>query len=294
MLIATSPGPRSRPSAAPALSPHPAATMVPEEVSPATSVGAEDTWQPRHPAEGLDEDVVAVALLGHRVVARPGGVAAVGDGLVGATGQAPGQPVVGEQHAVDALGDVGSLLRQPGQLGHRERRHGYDAHVARPGLRTPVGLEPASLVGRTDVVPQQCVEDRFAVVAQGDHAVLLGADGDGQSSVVEPRLGLQGAPPVVRVDRGAVGMTGARRGEDLARVGVDAEHLRALGRRVDADHGARQGARHGATLVGSWQTPGAPSQVVRGRRISKVGGRPGRRGWYSTSPPWARVISRTR
>lgn len=62
----------------------------------------------------------------------------------------------------------------------------------------------------TGVVPQECVADGGAVGVEGDHAVLLGGDGDGGDVVEEAPFGgfEEGMPPHVGVDFGSVRVGG--------------------------------------------------------------------------------------
>ena len=87
---------------------------------------------------------------------------------------------------------------------------------------------------RPQVVPQQRRPDHGARRVEGDHAVLLAADGDRGGPLQQPGSGLlQRFPPQLRVDLGAGGMRRDGLIDDLAVRRPDQHHLRRLGRGVD-------------------------------------------------------------
>ena len=141
---------------------------------------SEDLGDDREPVPLAVHDpqqVPAVGALVGRPVARPRRVAAVGREPAG---QAPREPVVGQQHP----GQPGPVLRlaavQPRQLRHREGRHRHAAAGLRPRGRAPIELldQPACVGRGLRVVPELGRPDDLAGGVHGHHAVLLAGDGD--------------------------------------------------------------------------------------------------------------------
>ena len=178
---------------------------------------AEHGRQLRRPAaEGVAQDVEPVGVVGRREVAGAGRVAAVGDRV--AAGELPGQPVVREQHARDAVGELGLVVGQPAQLrdGEAGDRHRTDG-LGPDGRAAELVDEVERRLRGAGVVPQQRGPDDVVVLVEGDHAVLLTADADGLDVVEQALRGLaEGVPPGGGVDLGALRVRRAAGADDLA------------------------------------------------------------------------------
>src|SRR5690606_24040795 len=161
------------------------------------------------------------------------------------------------------------------------------------------------------VVPQQGGPDDPAVLVQGDHPVLLAADGDG-GDVVQPASlpdrRVERVLPGGRVDLGALRMAGAARAEDGAAAGVADDDLARLRRGVDAgDEGHGQAApsrwRRASWLRCTWANPRGASRslswAISRPRSPSVSSREAalspspRVGTASSSMPEARMASCT-
>ena len=178
----TSPGWSPRPSAAPMLSPVPAATASPDAVWPTTSAGAATRGTARSVPCREPEEVGAVLAGARRPVAGAGGVTAVGRPGVGcgrAVGADPaGEPVVGEHAGAGPGQVVGLVVAHPAQLAHRGRSDRDEPGGVGPGLGAELGDQVVGGLRRAGVVPQQRGSHDLAVLVEQHHAVLLAADGD--------------------------------------------------------------------------------------------------------------------
>ncbi len=199
--------------------------------------GAEHPRQLRVTApERSGEDVAAVGAFRGRKVPRPRRVTTIGDRL--RAGEAPGQPVVWQEDAGDAVGILRLVVSQPTQFGDGEARDGHAADRLGPDLRA---AELAGQVGggarRARVVPQQCGAHDLPAVVEGDHAVLLSGDPDRRHAVEQavaggpPRL-----PPTGRVHLGGVRVVGPPGPHDPPGPGLADQHLGRLRGRVDPRH----------------------------------------------------------
>ena len=101
------------------------------------------------------------------------------------------------------------MVGKPTQLGCRDRRNGHHTDAFSPFLCTQLGHEVCGGLGGPGVVPQQRIPHHYASAVQAYHAVLLGTDGH-RRDIVQAACGgaggLQGRPPQLRIDLGAVGM----------------------------------------------------------------------------------------
>ena len=267
----TSPGLRVSPRAAPMLSPVPAATSRPPSVRPAAADGASTCRHVELTPERRLEQVEAVVVGPRRPVARAGGVAAVsGPSLetVALLEDPAGQPVVGEHDPGRPGRQLGLVLGKPAQLGHGEAGDRDEAHRVDPGGRaTELVGQVGGGPGTAGVVPEQGVAHHGVVLVERHHAVLLAADGDGRHPVedaVTARL-LEGPPPVLGVDLGAVGVGCPRGAHDRARRGVAHDDLGRLGRAVDSGH---EGA-----VAHQWSSSGASASSGRAYALRTRDGR---------------------
>ena len=128
------------------------------------------------------------------------------------------------------------------RLGHRVGGHGHRPGRVGPGLRSEFVDEVGGSPGRSRVVPQQSWPDDLALCVEGYHAVLLATDGNGGHIVQAARVddgSLQGGPPVLRVDLGAVRMGGAAGAHPLPGRRIADDDLARLGAGIDSgDQGA--------------------------------------------------------
>ena len=248
--------------------------------------------RPQHPgldrasAEGELEQVVAVAAPGRRPVAGAARVTTVGDQGVerGRSGEAPGEVVVGQADRGGARRVVGLVVGQPAQLGHRERGDRHRPDRLRPRRRAvavaaQLGDQVGGRAAGPGVVPQQRGAYDGAVLVQADHAVLLPAHRD-RGDVVEAagrgRGLLEGVPPGLRVDLGAVGVRGAPRADDLSRLGIADEDLAGLGRGVDSGnerhvHNLPSCAAGGWRPVSRWRRSAFAAAASPGQAYERAG-----------------------
>src|SRR5699024_454799 len=185
--------------------------------------------------EGVGEQVGSVGVLGGGPVAGAGGVAAVGGGGLGAAGQFPGEPVVGEQYAAYSCCGLVLLVCEPAQFGDGHAGGGNGADGFGPGLRSAEFEDQvAGGPGGAVVVPQQGGTDHFTVLVHGHHAVLLAGDRDG-GHVVEQAAACFGQrrPPRMWVDLGPVGVCGTGLAYEGTGLGVADHDFARLGRTVD-------------------------------------------------------------
>ena len=219
------------------------------------------------------QQVPAVGALVGRPVARPRRVAAVGRE---ATGQAPREPVVGQQHPGQPRPVLRLAAVQPRQLRHRERGDRHAAAGLRPRGRAPVELldQPARVGRGLRVVPELGRPDDLAGGVHGHHAVLLAGDGDrrdrGPAELVPAAL--EGRPPGLGIllRSGRAGRRVGRGGQalPLTRVGVTQLDLGRLGRGVDpGDEG-----HPGRSPSGRAGSAAADAVVVLRCRRVRVGG----------------------
>ena len=127
---------------------------------------------------GVDEveQIGPVAALGRAPPAGARGVTPVGRP---GTGEAEGQPVVGQPDPSDALEGGGLAPAHPAQLGDGEAGDRHAAARVRPPLGAELGDEGLGVVGRLGVVPQLGRSDHRAGRVEHDEAVLLSGDRDG-------------------------------------------------------------------------------------------------------------------
>ena len=207
--------------------------------------------------QGEREQVAAVGV-GHGVeVAGARRIGAVSDQRLQGLRprQPPRQPVVREADGGDAARIVGLMIRQPAQLGDRQRGDRDAADGVGPGLPSgrlvsiaQLADEIAGGLGRTGVVPQQGGSDDLAVGVEDDHAVLLPAHGQGgdvvEAAGVVDRLP-QRPPPMIGVDLGAIGMRRLGLADEGAGDGVADDDLAGLRRGVDAGDECHAASFHG-------------------------------------------------
>ncbi len=267
----TSPGVSASPSAAPMLSPVPAATSMPPAVRPAAADGASTSGTLEDAAEGHLEQVGPVLVGGRREVAGARRVAAVGAPALEAVAvleDPAGQPVVGQHDPGDPRRVVGLVRGEPAQLGHGEAGDRHEVDLVDPRTDAPeLGGEVGSGLRAAGVVPQQRLAHDLVALVEGDHAVLLPADGDGRDTVesAAPAGQAEGLPPPVGVHLGAVRVRRARRAHHLTGVGVADDDLRRLGRAVDSGNEGAVAHRvvlHGADVC---LTPRVRWSCGRGR-----------------------------
>ena len=225
---------------------------------------------PRQPdvvaAERQPQQVTAVLPGDRGPVARPAGVAAVGDeiGDVPGAEQLPGQPVVRQAHRRRPLGVRRLVLGEPAQLGDRDGGHRDRADGIRPHLRAELSHQLCRGGRRAGVVPQQRRPHHLSHLVEAHHAVLLSRHGH-RGHVVQPARGRhrrrQGVPPRGRVDLGADGVRRPAGADLCAGVGVAHHDLGALGRRVDARDQDPAGAGHAQR---------APSRCSRASWVSRT------------------------
>ena len=193
---------------------------------------------------------------------------------------------MGKHHVSHPVHDVRPVVAHPAQLGDGVRRIEHAA-----GQRgTPIGATQLlhQLGGRirtAHVVPQQCVVHRIATVVEGDHPVLLPADGH-RVGPVEQRTGglIDSSQPRRRVN-GSPRRVGGAPLVDHPSVGRIHEHgLGRLGRGVDAED---EGCGGHAANVGRAPVPAStPLGCPRATTPGPV--RPRRRGGLDRRlhPPW--------
>ena len=204
-------------------------------------------------------------------------------------GQQAGQPVVRQQHPLDARGARRLVLGQPAQLGHGEAGHRHRAD-RRPPTRSGPPSSATSVgggAGRAGVVPEQGRPDDGAGGVQGDHAVLLAADRRSprrrraarpRSPSRTPRAHTAGSTSVrVRVRRGAGP-------QHRAGLRVADDDLRGLGRAVDAGDRCAHARILSSTLGRGGPTRPGPRPA--GRRCTPVRPRLRRVPARSGPPPW--------
>ena len=219
------------PSAAPMLSPVPAATSQPAAVCPAASAGAAT----RGTASSRAEARAGAGRGGSRRCPRTSSRCRRRRRGRWSTARnrcpcedPPGQPVVRQHDAGGPSGVLRLVLGQPAQLGHREARRPARGRRRRPRPGPPSSAIRSAAARRgAGVVPQQGVAHDGAVLVEGHHAVLLAPDGDRGHAVedaVAARL-LEGLPPAVGVDLGAVGVRRPAGAHDLAGLGVADDDL---------------------------------------------------------------------
>ena len=134
------------------------------------------------------------------------------------------------------------VLAQPGPLRGRERCHRPAAHPVRQPFSTDRLRERRRLWRGARVVPEHRGAQRFAIRPEHNEPVLLAPDRDGGDVPGATRLRERRPkclPPFARVGFARTAFAtdrvpGAATGNDAARLRVDHEHLRRLGRRIDA------------------------------------------------------------
>ncbi len=199
---------------------------------------------PVHPLIDQLEQVVSVAPLGGRPVARAGGVTPVSGP---ASREPEGQPVVGQQHRGGAAEHVRLAAVQPHELGDGEARQG-DAATGRRPLRRATGQPADQLVGvrgGLGVVPELGRPQDLPGPVQHDQPVLLcrhrhdrrrvraGHAGLGAGGVERP---LPFTRVLLAARRGRGRVRGTSHREEGAGLGVANLHLACRRGRVDPDH----------------------------------------------------------
>ena len=124
------------------------------------------------------------------------------------------------------------MIGEPAQFGRRDRGNRHHPDAVRPLLGAQFGDEVCGRLGRPSVVPQQCISHHSARAVEAHHAVLLRADGH-RRDIVEAARGsngrLQGRPPLLRIDLGAVRVRRGCRADDRAGVRIADDDLAGLG-----------------------------------------------------------------
>ena len=208
--------------------------------APGHGIGGEDLRHVDGATHGEFHDVGPIVLRMRGPVARAGGVTSIGGPPLEGAGlleQTPGEPVVRQHACLGAAQVVRLVASQPAQLGRGDRRDRHDADLVGPGLRASELLDQiGGGPGRAGVVPQQRGPDDVVVSVQGDHAVLLAADGDCLDAIEDPARtrGAPGIPPCPRIDLGPIGMRRPSGSEHRAGLRIADDDLAGLGRTVDA------------------------------------------------------------
>jgi hypothetical protein len=145
-----------------------------------------------------------------------------------------------QAHRCGAFGGLRLVLGEPAELGDGDGADRHDSHGLRPRPPACLGVAVTELADEVrraapgpGVVPQQRGAYHLAVVVQADHAVLLGAHGDGVDVVQAPGTLeglLEGSVPGARIDLGGVRMTGSTLAYQLAGVSVVHDDLAGLRR----------------------------------------------------------------
>ena len=208
-------------------------------------VGAEHRREhgiPVHPVVDQRQQVGPVATLGRGPVPGARGVPPVRGHL---TGEAEGEPVVGEEHGGHAPERLGLAALQPPELGDGEAGQG-DAPTRLGPCTTAPGERSQELPGvgcRLGVVPQLGGPHDVTPSVEDDGTMLLRGDGDGRRlDIVGTGHGpghgegfLPGLGVLFAAGRSSRGMWCPPRADERAGVSVPHLHLARRRRGVDTD-----------------------------------------------------------
>ena len=140
------------------------------------------------------------------------------------------------------VGGCRFVLAQPGPFRGRERGHRPAANSVRQPFGADRLRERRCLWRGARVVPQHRRAQRSAIRTEHNQPVLLPPDRDGRDVSGTTRLrerGPERLPPFARVRFACAAFAtdrvpGAAAGDDAARIRIDHQHFRRLGRRIDA------------------------------------------------------------
>ena len=176
------------------------------------------------------------------------GTRGVGDFHGEFAGHAEPDVVLGQQNLLDAVIDIRFVVADPDQLGRGEAFEGRIGHPVHQVLFASLFRDPAALIGRPRIAPQDGRPEHLVPFIQQDRTVHLARQADPGDGFGRHAGGAHGfahcvrrrAPPVRRILFGPVG-TGRVQGDLLEGPGrqaapfVDDDRLDPRGADVDAD-----------------------------------------------------------